>query len=345
MKRLLRLIIRSIAIAILLGVLAAAGAGYWAYDRLTTPYAGHGGSVEIAVGPGTDAGTILRRLEAVGVLRESWLARLYLIYRLGDPPLLAGEYRFEGALTVDQALEKLIRGTVMTHPVTVIEGLTLEDTADALVQAGFGEREALLAEMRNPSRIADLDPEAETLEGYLFPDTYSFARGATPARMVDTMVDTFRRRFGGDANRLRALVTLASIIEKEAQLNEERPIIAGVYTNRLTRGIALYADPTVIFAKKLEGSWDGNLRKADLKMDSPYNTYRYPGLPPGPICSPGLASLEAARAPAQVPFLYFVSRNDGSHVFAATLSEHNRNVNEWQRRYWRKRWAAERGKK
>ncbi len=132
-------------------------------------------------------------------------------------------------------------------------------------------------------------------------------------------------------------MTLASIVEKEAQLDEERPVIAGVYRNRLDRGIGLYADPTVIFALKQLGTWDGDIRRRDLELDSPYNTYRYPGLPPGPICSPGLASLLAAATPADVPYIYFVSRNDGTHVFAETLREHNRNVDEWQRRYWRDR--------
>jgi UPF0755 protein len=141
---------------------------------------------------------------------------------------------------------------------------------------------------------------------------------------------------------VREIVTLASIVEKEAQLDGERATIAGVYSNRLRRGIALYADPTVIFALKLYGRWDGNIRKSDLAMDSPYNTYLYPGLPPGPICSPSVRSLVAAAEPADVPYLYFVSRNDGSHVFAATLGEHNRNVEKWQRRYWRERWAKER---
>jgi len=138
---------------------------------------------------------------------------------------------------------------------------------------------------------------------------------------------------------------LASIVEKEAGVNEERPMVAGVYTNRLDRGIALYADPTVIYALKSAGTWDGNIRRQDLKIDSPYNTYLYPGLPPGPIASAGLASLQAAALPADVPYLFFVSRNDGSHVFATTLAEHNRNVNKWQKEYWRKKWAEERAKK
>ncbi len=202
--------------------------------------------------------------------------------------------------------------------------------------------------MRDPARIADLDPDAPDLEGYLFPDTYRFARGTGEAAIVDELVATFRRRYrdrlAGELapGELRRLVTLASIVEKEARLDDERPLIAGVFANRLRRGMPLQADPTVIYALILLDRWDGNLRRPDLRIDSPYNTYRYPGLPPGPICSPGLASLEAAAAPADTPYLYFVSRNDGSHVFAATLAEHNRNVERWQRQYWRERWAEER---
>ena len=354
--------LRRLIVAGLIGAVLIAGAAYgawlWAQDRLETPYGGHQGTVEMTIEPGIGATRILERLTEKDVIRDTWLARRYLIHVLEDPPLQAGEYRFEGAMTTPQVLDKLIRGDVVTYPATVIEGLTLEETADALDAAGFGPRDALIEEMRDPSRILDLDPQATNLEGYLFPDTYRFARTATPADVVDAMVANFRRRFGASfaergieqpekqaktphARTLRDVVILASIVEKESLLDEERPVVAGVYANRLRRGIALYADPTVIFAKKLDGTWDGNLRRPDLKMDSPYNTYVYGGLPPGPIASPGIASLEAARAPADVPYLYFVSRNDGTHVFARTLKEHNQNVDRWQRRYWRERWAAE----
>jgi len=344
MRRRARWLLRGLAMALGALLAAAIAGGYWFHQRLETPYLAHPGAVDVEISSGTPARHILDSLEQAGVVRDAWVARLYLVYGLDDPPLRAGEYRFEGPLTIPQALDKLVRGAVLRHPVTVVEGLTLEETAAALASAGFGEHRALLAEMRDPSRIRDLDPLAETLEGYLFPDTYSFARGVSAKRVVDTLVQTFRRRFGeaAETGRLRASVTLASIVEKEAQRADERPLIAGVYRNRLARGIALYADPTLIFAKKQDGSWDGNLRKADLDMDSPYNTYRRAGLPPGPICSPGLASLEAAYDPADVPYLYFVSRNDGSHVFATTLAEHNHNVEVWQRRYWRRRWAEER---
>ncbi|HEX9731586.1 MAG TPA: endolytic transglycosylase MltG [Thermoanaerobaculia bacterium] len=349
MKRLLWL-------AAALALLAAAAAG-WAWRRLHQPFRGYLESeIVVDVRSGQGAQAILARLAAAGVLADARLARLYLVYALGDPALIAGEYRFDRPLSTPQVLDKVIRGEVVVYPVTLIEGLTLEETAEALARQGFGDAERLRREMQRGDRVADLDPDAEDLEGYLFPDTYHFARGITEAEVVATLVRTFRQRWreaveplrtagpsprSGATRPVRELVTLASIVEKEARLDEERALIAGVYAHRLRRGIALYADPTVIYALKRLGVWDGNLRRADLRLDSPYNTYVRPGLPPGPICSPSLASLVAAADPADTDYLYFVSRNDGSHVFAESLREHNRNVELWQRRYWRRRWAQE----
>ncbi len=333
-------------------VLAAGGAVWWAYSELHRPFASYPEAEKvIEIESGSTAAAILDRLEENGVLADATLARLYLVHVLGGPSLKAGEYRFDAPLTTPEVLARLIAGEVVAHKVTVIEGSTIAETARQIADAGFGDFDRLEAEMQKPARIADLDPAAEDLEGYLFPDTYSFTRGISEARIVDAMVRAFRVRLERDLvpagfeprpTALRELVALASIVEKEAALDDERPIIAGVYANRLRRGIALYADPTVIFALKRLGRWDGNLRRPDLELDSPYNTYRYAGLPPGPICSPGLASLLAALEPADVPYIYFVSRNDGSHVFATTLAEHNRNVEEWQKQYWRERWARER---
>lgn len=330
---------------------AAAGFAWWAWRQVDRPYQGFSGAeATVIVEPGMGAASILDRLEDAGVIPHALAARMYLVYALGDPPLAAGEYRFRGPASAREVIAKLRRGEVVVYRVTLIEGQTLRETAAALAAAGFGDEDAFVAAMSDPAAIADLDPEAPDLEGYLYPETYGFARGTAEREIVRTLVATFRERWrppaappAADAGRpvrsLREVVTLASIVEKEARLDGERPLIAGVYANRLARGIALYADPTVIFAVKRLGRWDGNLTRRDLELDSPYNTYRYPGLPPGPICSPGLASLTAAAAPAAVPYLYFVSRNDGSHVFAATLAEHNRNVEEWQKRYWRRRWA------
>ncbi len=399
--------LKAIGCLVLVALLAAAGAGWWAWSTLHRPVSP--GARTLVVEPGTDAGSILARLEEEGLIPDARLARAYLVYDLHDPPLKAGEYRFDAPLSTVEVLDKLIRGDVVLHRVTVVEGLTLEETADALARAGFGDRTAFVAAMRDPSPISDLDPEARDLEGYLFPETYSFARGASERQIVTTMVQTFRDRFetrvrpllgpsssggssgaeagqgaetvrvpaashlqkapgeedrppdepvvplttdGSSRAHRRALtvhqvVTLASIVEKEAKVDAERPVIAAVYRNRLETGMGLYADPTVIFALKLRGTWNGNLTRENLKIDSPYNTYRYGGLPPGPIASPGLGSLEAAAAPADVGYLYFVSRNDGTHVFSKTLAEHNANVRRWQKRYWLKRWAEERkqGKK
>lgn len=332
-------------------LLVPAGMAAWSWWKLQRPFQGYPGTERIVtIDPGMGAGQALARLQTEGVLADAKMARFYLLYFMGDRATIqAGQYRFRGPLTTEQVLRKLVRGDVINQSVTLVEGLSLEETADRLAQSGLGRREVFLDLMRSPEPIADLDPDAPDLEGYLFPETYSFAVKTDERTVVATLVKTFRERFrqkveplldrAGSGRSLRQVLTLASIVEKEAQVPAERPLIAGVYSNRLRHGIGLAADPTVIFAMKKLGLWNGNIRKTDLRVDSPYNTYRYAGLPPGPICSPGLASLTAAADPADVPYLYFVSRNDGTHVFASTLQEHNRNVEIWQRRYWRERRA------
>jgi len=339
---------------LLLLLLVPAGMVAWSWWKLQRPYKGYPEPErQVTIAPGTSATQTLVNLEKEGVLADAKLARVYLIYSMRDPKIQAGEYLFRGSLATPQVLRMLVRGQTLTHRFTLVEGMTLEETADLLATQGFGRREAFLAAMRSPQRIADLDPEARDLEGYLFPETYSFAARTGEKEIVDLLVRTFRRRFekdvrpllaqgppGRNARDVRQVVILASIVEKEAKASGERPLIAAVYQNRVRQKIGLAADPTVIYALKKLGRWDGNLRRDDLRMDSPYNTYRWAGLPPGPICSPGLASLKAAAVPANVPYLYFVSRNDGTHVFAETLAEHNRNVEIWQRQYWRDRRAA-----
>jgi UPF0755 protein len=320
-----------------------AGYGYW---RLVQPYQGYPEAERVVtVDPGMRAVDCLQRLEAQGVLANAGLARVYLIYVLRNPPIQAGDYLFHGPLTTAQVLHKLIKGDVINHKVTLVEGLTLKETAEVLAHGGFGKEEAFLDLMRSPELVADLDPQANDLEGYLFPETYTFRLHTPESEVVKALVKGFRARYEREIRpllaahptprSLRDVMILASIVEKEAKLDSERPLIAAVYQNRLDRKIGLAADPTVIFAMKQAGTWNGNIRKDDLRIDSPYNTYRYAGLPPGPICSPGAASLKAAAEPAAVPYLYFVSRNNGSHVFAQTLAEHERNVEIWQKQYWR----------
>jgi UPF0755 protein len=344
--RTLRRLLVGLLVLILLTAAAGTAAWFWAEGELERPRA-FAAPVDLEVAPGSSARAVLERLERDGVIGSALLARLYLGRVLGDPPVHAGEYRFEPPLSTRRVLEQLVRGEVVTHPVTVVEGLTVAETAEALAAAGFGDRGRLLAEFSDPRRIADFDPAADDLEGYLFPDTYRFPRGTSEAAIADALVANFRARWQRDVAPLlagttssrspRELVILASLVEKEARLDAERPLIAAVYANRLARGIGLYADPTIIHGLKLEGRWDGNLRRRHLEEDSPWNTYRRAGLPPGPICSPGAGSLAAAAAPADAPYLYFVSRNDGSHVFSETLAEHNRNVEIWQRRFFRQR--------
>lgn len=364
--RSIAVLFRLLVALFLLGAAAGGLALAFARSALKGPFQAFPGSqIVVTIPAGASVRDGLLRLQEQGVIRDERLARLYWRFALKDPILIAGEYMFRGPASTPEVLAKITRGEVLTHRVTILEGLTFDEIAAHLSAKGFGSYEAFLSEMSSPRRITDLDESATDLEGYLFPDTYAFARGTTESQIVDTLATTFRERFlearsmastnagseaGGDSGAgaastdglalsLRELVILASIVEKEALLDQERPVIAGVYANRLRRGIGLYADPTIIYALKRLGTWDGNLRRHDLEMDSPYNTYRTVGLPPGPICSPGLASLAAAMAPANVPYLYFVSRNDGTHVFASTLAEHNRNVYQWQKLYWRQRWA------
>jgi UPF0755 protein len=330
---------------LLLLALIPLGMVAWSWWKLQRPYKGYSEAEKtVVIEPGLGAGQILDLLQKEGVLADARLARSYLIYFLNNPKIAAGEYRFRGELSTPQVLRMLARGEVVSHSITIVEGLTLEETADQLVRAGYGKRQTFLDLMRSPELIADLDPSAPDLEGYLFPETYSFAREVDEKRIVENLVKTFRTRFErqvrpkmAPGQTVRDLVTLASIVEKEARIPTERPLIAAVYRNRLDRRIGLAADPTVIYALKKMGVWNGNIRREDLRMDSPYNTYRYAGLPPGPICSPGLASLAAAAQPSDVPYLYFVSRNDGTHVFASSFEEHKRNVDIWQRQYWRDR--------
>ena len=337
---------------LLLLLMVPAALAAWSWWTLQNPYKGYEGPDKlVTIAPGSGTGKILQTLQRDGVIADAKLARVYLVLK-GEPRIQAGQYRFRGPLTTAAVLSKLVKGQIVARALTLVEGLTVDEIADQLARDGYGRREAFVGLMRSPQLIADLDPDAPDLEGYLFPETYSFAIATPEKEIVETLVKTFRRRFerdvrprlaqGPPGRTLRQVVTLASIVEKEAKAAGDRPLIAAVYTNRLKGRIGLAADPTIIYALKRLGRWDGNLHKEDLRMDSPYNTYRFAGLPPGPICSPGAASLIAAAAPADVPYLYFVSRNDGTHVFASTLAEHNRNVEIWQKKFWRDRWAAER---
>jgi UPF0755 protein len=221
--------------------------------------------------------------------------------------------------------------------------LTIDEMADVFAARELGTARSFRDAAKDVSAIAALDPAARDLEGYLFPETYPVSRKVDAASLVSAMVERFKSVYGEltkdrQAGTLstRQIITLASLVEKETARAEERPVVAAVYRNRLALGIGMQADPTVIYALRKRGTYNGNIRKVDLAIDSPYNTYRYRGLPPGPIAAPGRAALEAALAPADAKFLYFVSKNDGSHVFAETLREHNANVQKFQVEFFRR---------
>jgi UPF0755 protein len=320
--------------------LLAAGWAAWAWVTLHTPYAGwEGEAAEVLLEPGLDAGSVLERLAGAGVLRRPRLARLWLSWNGGAEQLHAGEYRFERASSAVEVLARLGRGDVVLHAVTLPEGLSYGEIAERLQQAGFGPVERLIASFRDASVIRDLDPGAQDLEGYLFPDTYHFPRGAGADEIRDTLVRRFREAMGpeffDEAGRsklgLRGSITLASMIEKETAVADERPRISQVFHNRLRRGMRLECDPTVIYALERAGRSVERLTYADLKFESPWNTYVVRGLPEGPIANPGRESMLAALSPSAGNELYFVAAPDGGHRFSENLAGHRRAVAEWRR--------------
>jgi len=330
-------------VVLLLVIAIAAGAGAAVlYERTHALYRGYSGEeqfVEIPAGAGTRA--IGDRLVAAGVVRDRPTYRAALWLSGQSRRLKAGEYRFDGPATPLDVIAKIARGDVYVVSVTFREGLTVADMANLFESHGLGPAAAFVMAARDTSLVHDIDPAARNLEGYLFPETYSVPRHTDASHLVKMMVDRFMHVLTPDLKAaalarglsIRQLVTLASIVEKETGRPEERPLVAAVYENRLRIGMGLQCDPTVIYALQLAGLYNGNLRRDDLHFDSPYNTYRYAGLPPGPIASPGKASLEAAAHPADVDYIYFVSRNDGTHEFARTLADHNRNVQKFQVQY------------
>ncbi len=324
---------------LLLIVIAAGAAAAVFYSRVNRPYRGFEGNEQfVEIPQGTGSSPIGERLVAAGVVRDPFTFRVALWLSHQGRHLKAGEYRFDRAMTPFEVIDKMARGDVFVVSLTFPEGLTIAEMSKIFESHGLGTAAMFVQAAHDGSLIHDLDPAAKDLEGYLFPETYNVPRHTDAGKLVRMMVARFEKiltpelRQAAVARNLsvRQAVTLASIVEKETAKTDERPLVAAVYTTRLRIGMPLQCDPTVIYALMLAGTWNGNIRRADLQVDSPYNTYRYPGLPPGPIASPGRPSLEAAIHPADVPYLYFVSRNDGTHVFASTLEEHNRNVLKYQ---------------
>ena len=279
---------------------------------------------------GSSSKSIAAELEGSGVVR-SQLAFQLLHYVTPRQTLKAGEYRFVRPASGLEVFNRIARGDVLVRTVVVPEGYNVFEIAAAIEAAGLGRKADFLTEaMHDTSLIRAVDPEAKSLEGYLFPDTYQFSRIMSMREMAATMVKRFQKEaqtlgLPQDSHRL---VTLASIVEKETAAPDERSEVASVYLNRLAKNMALAADPTVVYGALLKGNYRGAIYQSDLQSDSPYNTYRFAGLPPGPISNPGAASLEAAQRPADTAFLFFVAAGDGSgrHRFSANFEQHERNV-------------------
>ena len=322
------------------GALAAlvAGAAVWALSGLAAPAEELARPVVVEIPLGASSRDMAEMLEEAGVIRSARHFMLARAWRANDV-LQAGEYQFRQPVSVWEAYDKLVRGEVVLHSITVPEGLTRFEVAQVVAKAGFGTEEEFLALTANPEPMQDLFPDAQSLEGCLFPETYNFPRSAGPEAVLEAMLRAFRAAFEdaakGTESKLEPYeaLTLASLIEKETGVVEERRLVASVYYNRMRLGMLLQCDPTIIYGLLLEDRYRGRIYESDIKDPHPYNTYVHAGLPPGPIANPGLPSIRAAFHPATSDYLYFVAEAAGkpSHVFSKNLTAHNRAVAEYRR--------------
>ncbi|NTX00545.1 endolytic transglycosylase MltG [Myxococcus sp. CA040A] len=349
---------KALVAVLALAVLAAAGVGGWYFqqarhldDFADTPSA-LPAPVTVDVAPGTGPRALARLLAARGVVPDEERTYRYLRQEGFGPRLKAGEYEFQGPITPAQVLERIVTGQVKLHRFTVPEGLRAEEILPLLAASGIGlDLQKLEALTTDAAFLREAGVPAKSIEGFLFPDTYTFSKGvgeeAVLGKMVARALEEYRKadaaRQPGVKLSLLQTFTLASIVEKETGAPEERPRIACVFHNRLRKGMRLETDPTVLYAMRLlRGVFTKNLTRADLQTPHPYNTYRVSGLPPGPIASPGAAALQAALAPMACEDLFFVSRNDGTHLFCPTYACHQALVKQWQVEFFRKQQAAPR---
>lgn len=303
---------------------------------LVSPADRHGKEQIFVVKEGESLKEVAEELERMHLITNKSLFVLWSKLAGQSKQIKTGEYALSASVAPIKILEKIRKGLVVLHAVTIPEGFTMEQIAELLAAKGLVPKEVFLRLANNPRALSAYGVKASSLEGYLFPDTYHFSRGLNPSTLIDAMVKRFWQMVGPLRERADAIgmnmgevVILASIVEKETGEPTERPAIASVFLNRLSRGMRLESDPTVIYGLK---DFDGNLRKNDLIRETPYNTYVIKGLTPGPIASPGLDAIKAVLYPAQTDYLYFVSKNDGSHYFSKTLAEHNRAVGIYQKK-------------
>jgi UPF0755 protein len=322
--------VRRLLLAAVLGGLAVGAALY----SLSTPFRGFQDEVFLKFEHGSGTRSIAEQLADAGVIHYSWQLLLARAINPGAK-LQAGEYRFAQAASVLDIFSRLHRGDIYYFDFTVPEGSNMFDIARLLEDGRIVSGEDFLRAASDPARIHDLAPSAKTLEGYLFPSTYRLSHSTTAADLCQMMTSEFRKEWKklarGSAENVNQTVTLASLVEKETGVPEERALVAGVFTNRLRIGMRLGCDPTVIYAALIEKRYSGVIHRSDLDRQSPYNTYVNFGLPPGPIANPGAAALAAALAPAQTDFLYFVAKpGGGGHVFSSTLAAHEKAVQSYR---------------
>lgn len=340
------LILRIIKFFLLLSLILLVVGSFWLTEEIYRPLKITEENNILEIEPGLNIRQIAEMMEAKKVVRSSFAFLVFYRLFADRRALQAGEYLLGNEESAKSLFLKLYKGRVRLHPVVIREGMTAAEIVELL--AFLGNREDFWRAVNDPTLIADLDPQANDLEGYLFPETYYFPKKIPAAEAIKTILNQFRlvmepawrKRAAEIGLSVRQVVILASLIEKETSLPEERPLVSAVFHNRLRLGMKLDCDPTVIYALKKSGSTGEKLTRADLEFPSPYNTYLHAGLPPGPICNPGREALRAALFPAPVDFLYFVARGDGSHHFSSSYQEHLRAVARYQRANYKKRSPA-----
>lgn len=343
MKRILRILF----VLFLLTLVVLGGITYWFYKDLHTPLTHEKASRYVEIKHGSTPAAVARKLASEGIIRHEWPFMWYMRFTGAGARIKAGDYKFPSPITPLAALHKLEQGEQRMIRLTIIEGWTRWDIANAMTKVpelGLSDASAALTLMDDVSLIRQLDPDATNLEGYIYPDTYDFPPNSTPKAVIDMMVRRFLSVWGNSCANVprsasitpKQIVTIASLIETEAKLSEERPLVASVIYNRLQKNIPLGVDSSIIYASKLAGKWrnDGKVYKSDVERDSPYNTRIHQGLPPGPIASPSESSLKAAVVPAKTNYIYYVrepARNDGAHNFYDNGSDFEKGVQALRR--------------
>jgi UPF0755 protein len=318
----------------LLALLIAVVGGAWVFSRLNQQYEGFSNPVFVEFARGTSTRAMATELANKGVIQDRWLFLAARAVRQ-DATLQAGEYRFDKPASPLEVLGRIARGDIYYMELLIPEGYNMFDIAEAVGKLGTIKPAVFLEAARNPALIRDLDPDAPSLEGYLFPSKYRLYRRTTAQQICRMMTDEFRAQWKALATQANVhdTITLASMVEREARRPEERPMVASVFRNRMSIGMKLDCDPTTVYAALLEHRYRGTIYRSDLANNSPWNTYQHAGLPPGPIANPGLSSIKAALAPADTHYLYFVARADGSggHTFSESLAQHGDAVAQYQR--------------